>query len=266
MKGGRRWLAITLMLVAGVLVAGWVVTLRSRNDARALLELLPPDADAYAVLDLDILQSNPAVKRLLADPPNAPPTEEYQELLRQSGFRYQDDLRKLVAAKIGQDWVGAAIVDVERQRLISYLQSQGAQETELNGRTVYSFGSERPFRLVFLDDRTVAFTIGADPAHLPKFLNDMLDRRTGPSGLSAKDELSKSGLLARYAEGSGLWVVGRIDRLAAGGTEAPGIQRGRHRSGIILVWVEKGNSVSCKCNSAYIAGLPGSQNGNGGIK
>ena len=208
-KGRTRWIVLTVVIAAVLVVAVWVMLRHFRRDAGALLELLPPDADAVVVLDLDLLQSNPAVKKLFAGPSNASLSPEYQQLLAQTGFRFQDDLRQLAAAKLGPDWVGTARVDVDRPRFLSYLKSQGALESELAGRTVYSFGSERPFRLAFLEDRLVAFAVGADPGNLTR----LVDRYANRSGGSAKDELGRSGLLERYPAGSGLWFVGRTERL-----------------------------------------------------
>ncbi|MBI3933867.1 MAG: hypothetical protein HY316_04190 [Acidobacteria bacterium] len=219
MKGRKHWIAITAVIIIGAVVVAWMVLLRFRKDARDLLRFLPPDADAYAVFDLDILQSNPALKKLLAEPPDVSPATDYQQLLRQTGFRYQSDLRQLATAKLGRDWVGTTLVDVDRPRWVSYLESQGAEKSELEGRTVYSFGTEHPFRLIFLDDRLVAFAVGGEPA----LLMGVLDRFAGNSPGSAAEELGRNGLLDRYPANNGLWFVGRMERLLALNPEGPSI-------------------------------------------
>lgn len=209
MRGSKRWVAVIALIASGALVAGWVVAVHSRPDARTLLDLLPPDADAYVVLDLEALQSNPVVKKLLADPPDITSTEEYQRLLRDSGFHYQDDLKQLAAAKLGEDWAGAAVVNVDRERLVSYLESQGAVKSQQGAQTVYAFGSVRPFRLTFLDDQLVAFTIGADPA----LLAGMWNRQSNSGSGSATEDLRREGHTESAPSEAGLWIFARMDRL-----------------------------------------------------
>jgi hypothetical protein len=61
-KRARLWKILALLL-AGAAVAVWMIRLRPPQNARALLALLPPDAEAYAVMDLQVLQSNPRPSR-----------------------------------------------------------------------------------------------------------------------------------------------------------------------------------------------------------
>lgn len=215
MQGVRRWVGISIVTLAGAAIAAWIVVLRPTPDARALLALLPPDGDAYAVIDLVRLQSNPAVKRLLADPPNLAPTADYQQLLRQTGFHYQDDLKQLALARLGDQWVGAAIVNVDRNRLTSYLESQGAAKSRQGDRTIFSFGTVRPFRLAFLDDQLVAFAIGADPALLAAVLDRHSHSAPGPDARN----FGAGEPRAQFPAGSGFWFFGRMDRLLAANPE-----------------------------------------------
>lgn len=219
MKGGKHWIAIAVLVLSAALLAGWLAWQRSRGDGRLLLGLLPPDADAYAVLDLEVLQSNPAVRKLIADPPDAALSSDYRQLLRQTGFRYQEDLKQVAVAKLGSDWVGTAVVDADRPRLTRYLESQGAVQSELEGRTVYSFGSGHPFRLAFIDDRRVAFAVGTDVGHL----RGILERSANRTAVTAAAELREQGWLQRYPAGSGLWFVGRMDRVLKTNPEGAGI-------------------------------------------
>jgi hypothetical protein len=214
MRNGKRWVAVIALLGVAAFVAGWFVALRSRSSSGSLLELLPPDADAYALLDLEALQSNPFVRRLLADPPDFSPAAEYQQMLRQTGFHYQNDLKQLAAAKFGEDWVGAAVVNVDRARLVGYLESQGAVISQQDGRVVYSFGAMHPFRLAFLSDRSVAFAVGADPA----LLGGVLQRSAHPGGESGARDLERRGDLFPFLTNasfltSGLAIFARMDRL-----------------------------------------------------
>ena len=208
MKRRTQWIGVVALMAAGSVVAAWMVSLQSGSGASSLIELVPPDADIVVVADMQGLQSNPIVKKLLADPPHLSATAEYQQLLRESGFHYQDDLKQLAAAKLGDDWVGAAIVNVDRARMIHYLESQGATQTQEGGRVVYSFGAVRPFRLTFLKDNWIGFAVGANPA----LLDGVLDRfRRG----SSAEPLRQGSDLESYPAGVALWIVARIDRLLA---------------------------------------------------
>ena len=218
-KGRGRWIGIVLVTILGAAVAAWFMWRHLHRDARGLFDLLPPEADAYVVLDLDMLQSNPALRKLLADPPGTSLSPEYRRLLMESGFRYQSDLRQVAMAKLGMDWIGAAVVDLDGPRLISYLESQNPLKTELEGRTVYSFGSERPFRLVFIDDRLLAFSVGGDLAPLQQ----VFERHANRAAFSATDYVGQAGWLQRYPAGSGLWFVGRMEQLLAGNPAGPGV-------------------------------------------
>jgi hypothetical protein len=211
------WIVVAIVVLAGAAIAVWFAGRLPSEDARALLDSLPPDADAYAVVDMDVLQSNPAVRQLLADPPDLTHSAEYQQLLRETGFRYQQHLRRFAFAVFGSDWAGIAVADFEQPRFTSYLESQGASKSDLHGRRVYTFGAERPFRLAFLDDRQVAFAVGADSAHLEA----VLDRAAGLSAGSAKDDLTFAGVMGSYPSGAGLWVFGRMDRLVAKNPQGP---------------------------------------------
>ena len=191
MSRGRRWIAVVILVAFVAAIAGWVVAVRTRPSARNLLELLPSDADAYVLVDFPALQSNPVVKSLLADPSNVAPASDYEQLLNRTGFHYQEDLKQLALAKLGEDWVGAAEVNADRARVISYLESQGAVKTEARGQTIYSFGTVRPFRLAFLDEKSVAFSAGSNPS----LLIQAMARRGGGAG-SAVAELQQRGMMA----------------------------------------------------------------------
>jgi hypothetical protein len=239
----KRGAAVGAVALVGVIVAGWYAAMDLRRDAAALLERLPPGADAYLLIDLERLQSNPAVSRLLADPPEAAPAADYQRLLEETGFRYQDDLKQLAAAKLGGDWVGVARIAADRQRIVAYMESQGAVKSHHGSATVYAFGTERPFRIAFINDELAAFSAGSNPL----LLNETLDRHSGGLAGTAGDDLRRGGELAVSPAGKGLWFVGRTDRLYAdnpAGPRAGPFQFGRE-------WFEGSQTIT-----AWIASSP----------
>jgi hypothetical protein len=209
MRSRIVWLVGIATLLIGAVVAGWVVTLRLQPDAAALLELLPPGAELYGVVDLEGLQSNPAIRKLLSDSSGNPAETGYDQFLRDSGFRYQNDLKQLAVAKLGRDWVGVAHVEADQPRIISYMESEGAAKFQMDGLTAYAFGTERAFRVVFLDDQRVAFTVGGEPDRL----RQVVERSMKGSADSAAVELRRSGDPQSLPGDSELWVFGRLDQL-----------------------------------------------------
>ncbi len=214
-RGRKLWAAGIALVLLAALIAGGLVRQRLRPEAASLLRLLPPGADLYGVLDLEALQSNPAVRKVLADPPGISHDPQYDDFLRQTSFRYQDDLQQMAFAKLGDGWVGMARVHLDRPRLLAYLSSAGATQSVVQGRTVYSFGSVRPFRVALLDEDVVAFSAGPDATSL----SSILERQAGRSGESAASELERTGELERPRTGNQLWLYGKLDRLLASNSQ-----------------------------------------------
>ena len=243
MRGKILWATAIATLVIGAVVAGWVVTLRSQ-PAAGLLELLPPGAELYGVVDLEGLQSNPAIRKLLSDSSGNPAETGYDQFLRDSGFRYQDDLKQLAVAKLGADWVGVARVEADQARIISYIESEGAVKSQMQGLTAYSFGAERPFRLVFLDDELVAFAVGGEPDRLRQVVERSIQR----SGDSAAAELRRSENPQSLPSDSELWVFGRLDRLFESDPEA--VELGAFQLG--REWLQGSKTASLRVESGPI--------------
>jgi hypothetical protein len=223
----------TIAIIAGltVLAAALAAVFYLRHARRdtELLELLPPDLDLYAVADIGSLKANPALGKLLSDPTNFPHDEDYDRFIRATGFRYEQDLKQIAAGKSGIDWVGAARVTVDRARVVPYLESQGAEKKTIEGKTVYSFGRLRPFRLAFLDeasnttaaqetkDTRIAYTIGGDDSRI----RQAIQRHNRDLRDSAASELARRNDLGHIRRGSSAWIIARPERLGvASGAEA----------------------------------------------
>jgi hypothetical protein len=168
-------LAVLVLLLLGSLIGGSWIWLRPAP--LRLLSLLPAGANLYLKADLVGLRSNHALARLMARREELPTSPAYRDFVEATGFRYQQHLRGIAAAKIGEDWVGAAQIVLDRSRTVNYLESAGAEQYELEGLTVYSYGNSRPFRLVFLDEERVAFSAGVDRT----LLADLISRYRGRS-------------------------------------------------------------------------------------
>ena len=223
----------TFAIVAGLtaLAAALTAVLYLRHARRdtELLELLPPDLDLYAIADIGSLKTNPSLEKLLSDPTNFPHDEDYDRFIRATGFRYESDLKQIAAGKSGLDWIGAARVTIDRARVVQYLESQGAEKKIIEGKTVYSFGRLRPFRLVFIDEASnssaaqetkdirIAYTIGGDDSRI----RQAIERRNKDLRDSAASELARRSDLAHIRPGASTWIIARPERLGiASGAEA----------------------------------------------
>ena len=214
-----------IIALAGILLAAAALALvllrRSAESGPALLQLLPAEADLYALVDFAALQRNPAVRELLADPPELSMEEDYRRFVQESGFRYQDDLRQLALARLGSDYVGAARIAIDRSRMLQYLQTanyegtertedtERSEGTEVLGTTVFVFGRVRPFRLALPEPDLAVFTIGEDNRLIEKVLALHAD---GSARDSAASELTVSGELSRFSQGNAFSLLLRSDR------------------------------------------------------
>ena len=212
MKSKKVWTIGILAGLVGAIVVAFLLRHPATQDLE-LLELLPPDLDIYVVADLQSLGTNPIIQKLLSNPPGFARDEEYERFIQATGFRYEQDLKHLVLAKSGPDWVGAARATVDRPRIIRYMESQGGEKKDERGKTVFTFGRSRRFRLVFLDDGSadtlVAFTVGGDDTRI----RQAVERRLGRLKESAAAEIKRARHLTHIPPGSKIWLVGRPERL-----------------------------------------------------
>ena len=228
-----------IIALAGILLAAAALALvllrRSAESGPALLQLLPAEADLYALVDFAALQRNPAVRELLADPPELSMEYDYRRFVQESGFRYQDDLRQLALARLGSNYVGAARIAIDRSRMLQYLQTanyegtertedtersegtegtEGTEKTEVLGTTVFVFGRVRPFRLALPAPDLAVFTIGEDNRLIEKVL---ALHANGSARDSAASELTVSGELSRFSQGNAFSLLLRSDRWSSPG-------------------------------------------------
>jgi len=208
----KIWVIVLGALLAGVVVLGLFFLFRPERSATALLRFLPPDADLYVVADLEALQSNLAVKKWLADPPAFARDEEYEQFVKGTGFRYQQDLKQLALAKVGPDWLGAARVRLDRAKVMQHLASREGEKIQEEGLTIYRFGQTRPFRMVLLSDDLAAFTVGsnADP------IRQMVKRYKGQLADSGAVEMEQANTSGHLSEEGDLQILGRMDRWLEG--------------------------------------------------
>src|SRR3990170_1690103 len=94
-------IVVALALAGGL---GYFFLYREARAGMELVRLLPPGLDVYFVADLRGLETNFAIRKLAANPPGAPHDPEYERFIRESGFRYERDLRQIAIGRSGADW------------------------------------------------------------------------------------------------------------------------------------------------------------------
>ena len=262
MSSRKKWtIALSAVLLAGAALA-LVLWRLSADSATALLRVLPPQADLYALVDFVSLQRNPAVRRFLADPPELAMAQDYRGFIESSGFRYQNDLRQLALARVGSNYVGAARIAVDRSRMLQFLEtertetSEGTEgtegtesterterteKTEVLGNTVFTFGRVRPFRLALPQPDLAVFTIGEDNSLIEQALARLADT---PNGDSAATDLAAAGELSRLSQGNALALVMRTERMFNQGSVEP--EAGTFRFGGPLLRGSKAVYVTVK--------------------
>ncbi|MBI2817898.1 MAG: hypothetical protein HYX72_13265 [Acidobacteria bacterium] len=217
----KKKLSIVAIVVVFALAGGlgYFFLHREARAGMELVRLLPPGLDVYFAADLRGLETNFAIRKLAANPPDVPHDPEYERFIRESGFRYERDLRQIAIGKSGKDWVGAARVDLDRPRVTRYLDSEGAQKKDVSGKTIYTFGRARPFRLMFLGEKSksalVAFTVGGDEAQLLDVIGRVpgVFARAAYQGDSAASELERERGFEHISAGSKVWIVARPEKL-----------------------------------------------------
>ncbi len=217
----KRLLAVIGLAAISVAVAGFLVLRRTAlaQDSNFLNDL-PPGADLYAFIDVQALATNPLVQKLFTNPPGFTHGAEYEQFVRATGFRYETDLKRLALTKTNSDWAGLARVHIDRARMVDYMQSQGGgAKQEQFGKTVFTFGQVRPFRLAFLDDdpaeTLAAFTAGGNEAQI----GEMIERHLGKRSDSAAAEFASGKRFSHIPPESRVWIVGQPARLFEPGAE-----------------------------------------------
>ena len=211
-KPNRSKMIWLLAGAAALAAMAAIVVLRPTDSARELLRLLPPGADVYVAADVQGLQRNLGVRRLLSEPPEMDVDKDYEEFVNGTGFVYQRDLSVVALAKIGPDWLGAARGDFDRQKIIEYLESQGAVKSIELGQTIYTFGKVRPFRLMMDEDGEALFTAGAGE----DAIRQMIRRRQQPEAESAIQEFAQADAGKHFLANSEVEMVGDAEKMLGG--------------------------------------------------
>src|SRR6266446_663021 len=130
--------AFAFLFVAGLFLARRFSTDSDAVERQQLLQLVPSDSTAVIFLDLDQFRNSPFLAKLYSWAPLASEDAEYAQFVRDTGFSYERDLKKLVVAisNNGATTNLLAIADgkFDRRRIEAFLNHDGqpAQQIRSN--------------------------------------------------------------------------------------------------------------------------------------
>src|SRR5438034_112587 len=173
----RKKIALAVAL-AFLFVAGLVLVRRFSLDSDAserqqLLQLIPTESTAVLFLDLDQFRNSPFLAKLYSWAPLVGEDAEYAQFVRDTGFSYERDLKKLVVAisNHGTTTNLLAIADgkFDRKKIEAFLNNGGqpAQQGRWNVFHLSATSHDKPLSLSFLSDDRIAIT---DSENLPATL------------------------------------------------------------------------------------------------
>lgn len=178
----RKWLyvAVPVLLLAGVGVYSYQRETDSNARRAALLDLMPSDANYILYIELADLRTSSFAADLYKWAPQPQVDPEYTRFLRDTGFDYERDLDRvaLAALKQGSDTVFFAVADgrFDRQKIDEFASRSGSSVSR-HGHQVFSIpekGSSRTVAFTFLKPNQIALTDSRD-------MDALLSRNT-PSG------------------------------------------------------------------------------------
>src|SRR5882724_3613410 len=153
---------------AVLLTAGLFLALQFWPDApgsarQYLLQLLPADATAVIFVDLDELRASPFLAKLYAWAPQPNADSEYTQFVRDTGFSYERDLKRLVVAISNHgsttDLFAIAEGKFDRKKIQAFLNRNGksSQQGHWNVFRLNATANEKPLSFAFLANDRIAF-------------------------------------------------------------------------------------------------------------
>ncbi len=165
--------AFAFLLVAAFLLARRFSPNSDASRRQQLLQLIPTESSAVIFLDLDQFRNSPFLAKLYSWAPLAGEDAEYAQFVRDTGFSYERDLKKLVVAisNNGTTTNLLAIADgkFDRKKIETFL-NHGGQPGQQGRRKVFHLNAtshDKPLSLRFLSDERIAIT---DSENLPAAL------------------------------------------------------------------------------------------------
>jgi len=165
--------AFAFLFVAGLFLARRFSTDSDAAERQQLLQLVPSDSTAVIFLDLDQFRNSPFLAKLYSWAPLPSEDAEYAQFVRDTGFSYERDLKKLVVAisNKGATTNLLAVADgkFDRKRIEAFL-NHGGQPAQQGRWKVFQLNAtshDKPLFLSFLSDDRIAIS---DSENLPATL------------------------------------------------------------------------------------------------
>jgi hypothetical protein len=184
----KRAKKIALVSAAAVLILASLIAIYfwsgSDSQSRAhLLQFVPPDATAVIFVDLEELRASPFLARLYAWAPQPKEDSEYAQFVRDSGFSYERDLRRVALAisNHGSTSNLFAVVDgrFDRKKIEAFFSRNGKSRQQGKWK-VFQLNpapNEEPFSFAFLGSGRIAL------GDSENFFTELSSLQNGPSQL-----------------------------------------------------------------------------------
>jgi hypothetical protein len=164
-----RSIKIALVATAAVLfLAGMFLALHFPRDSDSsarhhLLQFVPADVTAVIYVDLDELRASPFLAALYAWAPHSSEDSEYAQFVRDTGFSYERDLKR-VAVSISNHGNVTNIFAVadgkfDRKKIEAFFERNGkfTQQGKWKVFRLNATANEKPLRFAFLSNDRIAF-------------------------------------------------------------------------------------------------------------
>ena len=161
----RRFALIALaavLLVAGLLLALHFSPRSDLSARRELLQFVPSETTSVIFLDLDQFRDSPFLAKIYSWAPHPAEDSEYAQFVRDTGFSYERDLKRVVIAISNRDtttnFLTVADGEFDRKKIESFLNrnAQAAQQGKWKVYLLNQNAGGRRLSLVFLSDSRVA--------------------------------------------------------------------------------------------------------------
>jgi hypothetical protein len=214
--------AVAVLLAAALLVALHFSPNSKESARQQLLQLAPIDSSAVIYLDLDEFKQSPFLAKLYSWAPRPIEDSEYAQFVRDTGFSYERDLKRVVVAISGHGAATNLLAVVEgkfdRKKIELFL-SRNGKSVQQGKRKVFILNAsshDKPLSLAFLSDDRFAISDSEN-------FSSTLSATTGAVGYaewnSRFERLSGTPLFAVLRQDSAMQAA--LNSAAPGGFRSP---------------------------------------------
>jgi hypothetical protein len=167
-------LTAAFLLVAGALLALHFSPRSDLSARRQLLQLIPAETTSVIFLDLDQFRESPFLGKIYSWAPPPREESEYAQFVRDTGFSYERDLKRVVIAianhEAATNLFAIADGEFDRKKIESFLSRNGriTQQGKWKVFLLDQNAGAKPLSLAFLSDTRIAM---GDFARFPEVLS-----------------------------------------------------------------------------------------------